>query len=66
MIIKQKYNIGDKVWVVEDRQAVEKVITGIFFKKENNSLFYKFDFREYSDTHEKYVFSTKEELIKSL
>lgn len=76
MKIETKYNIGDKVWVLDDTQkAVEAQIqhmdvefhSATPFDEDTLSIIYEFGFGIPSiKRREEFVFPTKEELIKSL
>lgn len=76
-MIKPKYNLGDKVWVIHNKRAQEGVIMSVSVEEWQNvevrlessgsSLQYGVSTesgRAYAD--EDSVFTTKEELIKSL
>lgn len=67
MEIKTKYNLNDKIWVMRDNEPTQIIIDSIevFISKHfPRIIYYINDFDEgYS---EKQVFSTKEELLKSL
>ena len=72
MKIETKYNIGDKVWVIDDTQkAVNVRIQYIYVEYHSEtplddeilSITYDFGFDK---RREEFVFPTKEELIKSL
>lgn len=63
-----KYNIGDRVWLIRDNQAVRSLITRViisFDSPENGKVEYSL---HYGDTEipEEQLFSTKEELLKAL
>ena len=64
MTIETKYNIGDEVWfTTQYRRPVKAKIIGIHIVDKSLCLRYLFD--EYSPRLERYLFPTKEELIKS-
>lgn len=72
MKIETKYNIGDKVWVINDTQKAVNVqvqhIDVVFhpatpFDDDMLSITYEFGFGK---RREEFVFPTKEELLKSL
>lgn len=72
MEIKTKYNIGDKVWVMDDNQPTEITINGLSgeYKIIENvnyhiTLYYSNDSWKIC-FYENEVFPTKEELLKSL
>lgn len=65
--MKNKYNIGDKVFYIENRNVKEDIVTGISVDKDH-ILYYKFGYG-YLDClwlEEKYIFPSKEELLASL
>lgn len=74
MIIETKYNIGDKVWLMEDNKPKEYEIIGFTVNKgkmrtteqflftDNNYILLDFPFR----CQEHNIFKTKEELLASL
>ena len=70
MEIKTKYNIGDKVWVMNgDDEPVEFIIANIEIRKHNwchRLLIFYMDEAEDVVGLEEEVFPTKEELLKSL
>jgi len=73
-----KFNIGDTVFFIEDKQVVSKKITCIInvnvpFQKKSCDIYYgflgidfKFDISRTDLILEKYLFKTKDELLKSL
>ena len=63
-----KYNIGDKVWLISDNQAVRSDITRIIISVESQDKCMVTYSLHYSDVEipEDQLFSTKEELLKSL
>ncbi len=68
-----KYNIGDKVWLIEDGKAVEKEVCGVMVFKEaleSEKVMYRLEIARWTDhifqAEESDLFPTKEELIKSL
>lgn len=65
MTISTKYDIGDMVWFMHDNRCVLKKIENI-----NIDVYYmyiQYNFDENSIwLSEKHIFSTKEELLKSL
>ena len=63
-----KYDIGDRVWLISGNRAVRSDITRVIISVEtpdNREVWYSL---HYSDTEipEDRLFSTKEELLKSL
>lgn len=77
--MKNKYNIGDKVWVMEGNRPEEKVVTGVFYgrKSHDEDVVYQDRFcylfvssltliSEEESFYEYKVFPTKEELLASL
>ncbi len=64
MIIETKYNIGDEVWVAAlNKYPVYQRITKITILKGGVIMY---SFINIGDREEKYLFPTKEELLKSL
>lgn len=73
---KQKYNIGDTVWLIEAQGIVSKVVTAIcYYSKEG--VLYGFSkltdstserglIPSYAQYQEKHLFDSKESLIESL
>ena len=71
MEIKTKYNIGDKVWVMNsDDEPVEFIIGSIEIRKHNclrpMLIFYSDGKEDVIGYWEERVFPSKEELLKSL
>ena len=71
MEIKTKYNIGDKVWVMNnDDEPTEFIIANIEIRKHNSLrpvlIFYSDGTEDVIGYWEERVFPTKEELLKSL
>lgn len=70
--MKNKYNIGDKVWFIEQftTVVVEHTVRGIILNRINNWIEYSFEespLRMYTRWYkESLLFPTKEELLKSL
>lgn len=65
MTIETKYNIGDEVWfTTRHREPVKAKITEIHIVGTSLSLLYLFD--KYLPRIDRYLFPTKEELLKSL
>lgn len=60
---KPKYQVGDKMWIMEDNKPLLKEIKGIY-------LSYGYSFadkpKEYGWVQEVKIFETKEDLLKSL
>lgn len=65
MEIKTKYNIGDKVWFMHDNKCVLKKVENIRIDVDDMYIQYIFNGNEIW-LSEKHLFSTKEELLKSL
>lgn len=67
MTINTKFNIGDKVWLIDRGHAVQKTITAvrIGIHEDGTYIRYVFTSRDDSQVEEK-VFATKQELIESL
>jgi hypothetical protein len=82
MTIETKYNIGDEVWFLEDNHAQNGVVTGLRFMYGKGEFFgMLIDHTEIVHTdyflrgefihsgcilEERFLFPTKEELLKSL
>lgn len=72
MDITTKYNIGDRVWTIDDRHAVCFFITGINVRKEYDDYTQsvinvtEYRGRNVDWTEEAALFPTKEELLNSL
>jgi hypothetical protein len=65
--VSTKFDIGDKVWYISDNKVNENDITGVSISVDNNELVnvdYTLHFND--KVSENLLFSTKEELIKSL
>ena len=68
---KPKFNVGDRVWVLEDK-AVEKEIYGVVLKRNGEEKVWQYFLEifltsgESYSRNEAYIFSSKEELIISL
>ena len=63
-----KFNIGDKVWLIIDNQALRSDITRVIISVEspdNYEVSYSLHYRD-TEIPEEQLFSTKEELLKSL
>lgn len=65
MGIKTKYNIGDMVWFMYDNICVLKKVENINIDVYHKYVQYMFDENSIW-LSEKHLFSTKEELLKSL
>lgn len=69
MTIETKYNIGDEVWFLYNREPVNKDIRAIKTGTSRRLQYIKYVFRENELSFEKdesELFPTKEELLKSL
>ena len=69
MIIETKYNIGDEVWFLYNREPINKDIRAIKTGASRRLQYIKYVFRENELSFEKdesELFPTKEELINSL
>lgn len=65
MTIETKYNIGDEVWFADGKQKKQGIIWCVFCFGE--MFFYQVMWKDtLYPTYEKYLFPTKEELLKSL
>ena len=65
MTINTKYNIGDTVWFMHDNKCVSKKVENI--KIDVDIMYIQYVFNENGVwLSEKHLFSTKEELLKSL
>ena len=63
-----KFNIGDKVWLIIDNQALRSDITRVIISVEspdNYEVSYSLHYRD-TEIPEEQLFSTKEELLKTL
>lgn len=58
-----KYNIGDKVWLIIDHRVAQKKIEGITMA--GGKVVYSVE-DSYFNYKEEYVFKTRQELIESL
>jgi hypothetical protein len=68
MKAKTKYDIGDKVWLIDDNRAVMLDVTRVIISVENlDNCDVKYSLH-YGDAEipEEYLFKSKEELLKSL
>ena len=65
MTISTKYNIGDTVWFMHDNKCVSKKVENINIDVYHKYVQYMFDENSIW-LSEKHLFSTKEELLKSL
>lgn len=72
MIIKTKYNIGQKVWVLLWDNPIRAKITNIKIITRSERIYIYYNMEDVEDEFnclqviEKEVFATKEELLKSL
>ena len=72
MTIETKYNVGDEVWVEFFMRPTRMIVESIEFRKDKKaeSIWYFVvnpnDRQECYDANECELFSTKEELLKSL
>lgn len=73
MTIETKYNIGDKVWFIDDNKAKSATIItiGVFVERDMNSQYVsnsvQYGLYDFPYPYiENYLFPTKEELLKSL
>ena len=65
MTISTKYDIGDTVWFMHDNKCVSKKVENI--KIDVDNMYIQYIFNGYGIClSEKHLFSTKEELLKSL
>ena len=63
-----KYSIGDRVWLISDNHAVRSDVTRViisFDSPESCKVEYSLHYRD-TEIPEEQLFSTKEELLKSL
>lgn len=65
MTISTKYDIGDMVWLMHENRCVSKKVEDIRIDVDNMYIQYIFDGGDIW-LSEKHIFSTKEELLKSL
>lgn len=65
MTISTKYDIGDMVWFMHDNKCVSKKVENIKIDVDNMYIQYIFNGNNIW-LYEKYLYSTKEELLKSL
>lgn len=71
MVIKTKYNIGDEVWVMYDNKPSKRAVDfiEIIVASTTSKGFIQYGLKMEGVVErmtEKYLFSTKEELLKSL
>ena len=76
MTIETKYNIGQEVWFLKDNKAATMKIWDIDIRVRTSydgektygyhTRFFYYDFGYDNEIEEKYLFPTKEELLKSL
>lgn len=72
MTIETKYNIGDMLWVGDYKEPTQYKVVGIKFCKwdgmEEDLVYTMLNPKnnDYSNMVEKYLYPTKEELLKSL
>lgn len=68
METKTKYNIGDKVWLIRDNRAQRSDITRVVISVESSDNYEVSYSLHFGDTEfpEDQLFSSKEELLKSL
>lgn len=67
MTINTKFDIGESVWVIQHKKAVQQTICGIYYENEHNyspRVFYGVTNNGRLLEHD--IFKTKEELIASL
>lgn len=71
--MKPKYQIGDKVWVIQNNKVTKGIITGIAIDKTfsfdgsgTHYITYSLDFGNGGDHRESVLYPTKESLIASL
>lgn len=72
MTIETKYNVGNIVWVMKD-EPIQTTISGVYVSEDADGICIKYTVADLwqGDTwipfwNEKFVFPTKEELLKSL
>ena len=65
--VKTKYDIGDKVWLIYENKAVERIITQvqIIVNAQKAKVTYQLN-HETTDYDEYKLYTSKEELLKSL
>ena len=72
MIIETKYNIGDEVWGIPNGKPVKLTIARMYVKVHKHKVSISYEFDDINDDdrtyrlQESWLFSTKEELLKSL
>ena len=66
MEVDTKFNIRDKVWVVDENKVVLMLVTGIIITLEGDSREVRYSFWGHEDIPEDLLFKTKKELLESL
>lgn len=65
--VETKYYIGDRVWLVSNNKVVEKIITQFDVVVSDNGIKITYELNyESIDIDESKLFTSKEELLKSL
>jgi hypothetical protein len=66
--IQTKYRVGDKVWIIDARKAVERIVYGVMFLNEKIVYYFSKESEvfKYGWINESDVYSSKDELLKEL
>ena len=65
--VQTKYYIGDRVWLISNNKAIEKIITQFDVVVSDNGIKITYELNyESIDIDESKLFTSKEELLKSL
>jgi hypothetical protein len=68
MTIKTKFNMKDKVWIMQNNRPTEKEVSYIRVKVgyDTINIYYKFGVTDNLEVNEHHLYETKEHLINSL
>ena len=66
MEVNTKFNVGDKVWLVESNKVVMRIVDKLVINWEGNTVDIKYSTNGSNDIPEHLLFKTKNELLESL
>lgn len=67
MVVESRYNIGDMVWMISSNKTRQEKVSGVFICVRENEVIITYTVDGNDDNiSENSLFSSKEELLKSL
>ena len=64
MLIDNKFNIGDKVYLVTDEDQKERVVTGFYFRQ--TGITYGLNFGTYESWHYDFEITLEKNVLKTI